>query len=282
MILCPTPTSDPHAFSPLLQWFYACFKFLYLFPFIAPYWLLLALSYHAHSLSLRFNSSCHWIPPFISVRISPHPNLPPFPIQHMVLLSLHSLWVLSACSAPEDVLLLTEILLFHLTLLPLSSYTLQHRVSQTMKTASSRFGFCDFPHKQFRLFYICESPGVQVNSLLGSDFFHKRKSRSGQCSCCPSQNFLYSLYRFPRVLWHSGWKNLSLGKKTTQDLRGSFKILFSYVNHTESCTNKNPTYMFQPEFVFMFSAILQIQFVIETATLLFSPIYSPVFQTNVE
>lgn len=40
--------------------------------------------------------------------------------------------------------------------------------------------------------------------------------------------------------------------------------------------------MFQPEFVFMFSAILQIQFVIETATLLFSPIYSPVFQTNVE
>lgn len=194
MILCPTPTTDPHAFSLLLQWFYACFKFLYLFPFVAPYWLLLALSYHAHSLSLRFNSSCHWIPPFISVRISLHPNLPPFPIQHMVLLSLHSLWVLSACSAPEDILLLTEILLFHLTLLPLSSYTLQHRVSQTMKTASSRFGFCDFPHKQFRLFYICESPGVQVNSLLGSDFFHKRKSLGQVSAAAAHHKISYVVY----------------------------------------------------------------------------------------
>lgn len=131
-ILCPTPTTDPHAFSLLFQWFYAYFKFFYLFPFIASYWLFLALSYHTHSLSLRFNSSCYWIPPFISVSISPHPNLPPFPIQHMVLLSLHSLWVLSACSAPEDILQLTEILLFHLTLPPLSSYTLQHQVGQTM------------------------------------------------------------------------------------------------------------------------------------------------------
>lgn len=76
------------------------------------------------------------------------------------------------------------------------------------------------------------------------------------------------------------WKTLPKKERTHEVCKGSFKIIFSYVNHTEPCTNKNPTHMFPPELVFTSSDVLQIQFMIETPTLLSSSLYSPLFQTK--
>lgn len=86
--------------------------------------------------------------------------------------------------------------------------------------------------------------GVQVNSLLGSSFFLKRKSL-GQLSTAPAHHKIsYVVYTDSQEFCGTLVKRIYLWEKRTHKVcRGSFKIIFSYIKHTEPCRNKNPTHV---------------------------------------